>query len=82
MKRSVENINTDLLTAWQVHRKYNVPHSALHNQIKGCTDFWGQSSSLSDKMLIEEANDNIKFSSDAIKGYDGEFFQVLLLLLT
>lgn len=40
----------------------------------------GSHSSLSDKILIEESNHNMKFSRYAIAKYRDEFSRVLLLL--
>lgn len=53
------------MTSWHALKKYNTPHSTMHSQIEECT-FEGSHPSLSDKILIEISNDNIKFSSYVI----------------
>lgn len=61
------------LTSWQAHRKYNIPPSTIHSQVKVWT-FADSHYILSDQMIIEKSNSNIKFSSYGIVNYDGDFF--------
>lgn len=72
-KQTAKEVKTSRLTSQQGnyndHEKYNIPHSTIYVYVM---DFQEKTLQPSDKMIIEESKDKIKFSSSVIVEFDGE----------